>query len=399
MAPIAIATICRCVRRSLPAADRTSTTLRAGVVSAELIAEDLVRTMLVPCVRSVLLLASAAALAACKQSRAAPAERPADAVHVETVEVRELPMPRSLKLTGTLRGSQRAELAANAMGRVVKTFVERGAEVKQGDLLATLDTRSAVLTAAEARAQAGLTQDQAEVAKRECGRYKQLLDSGAISPAEYDRMSDSCRTSGLSIEAARARAQAASLIVGDGSIRAPFPGVIAERYVQAGEFVRQDSRIVSLAALDPLKLEITVPEANLAAVKEGGALTFTVPAHPDRTFTGTVRFIGGALREATRDVVVEAMVDNGDRALRPGMFATVALAAGDAPSPVLPASALVVKEGLTHVFVVVQQRAEERVVQTAARRGELVAVVRGVKPGDRVVTSPPSALQNGQAVN
>jgi RND family efflux transporter MFP subunit len=345
------------------------------------------------------LLTTCIALGACRPTQASPAEPPADAIHVETAEVREEPMPRSLRLTGTLRAGQRTELAANAAGRVVRTLVERGSEVKQGDTLAVLDTRSATLSAAEARAQAEQAVAQAESAKRECQRYKALLDKGAITQLEYDRQFDSCRTAGHSLDAARTRAAEAALVVGDGAIRAPFAGVIGERYVQVGEYVRQDSRVVSLAALDQIKLELTVPEASVAAVKKGGTVTFTVPAYPGRFFSGTVRFISGSLRESTRDIVAEAVVDNADRALRPNMFASVALSTGDAPTPVLPTSAIVVKEGLSHVFVVVAQRAEERVVQTDARRGDRVAVLRGIKLGDRVVVSPPPALRNGQAVN
>jgi RND family efflux transporter MFP subunit len=341
----------------------------------------------------------ALAAAGCKKAEAGPAARPADAVHVETVEAREQPMPQSLVLTGTLRGKQQTDLAANASGRVVKTFVERGAEVKQGDLLAMLDTRNASLTAAEARANAALARAQAETAKRECERYQRLRDQGAVSAAEYDRMSDSCRTAPLSIEAAAARAQATALVVGDGAIRAPFAGVVAERHVEAGEYVRPDSRVVTLVALDQLKLELTVPEANLAAVKEGAAVTFTVRAFPNRVFAGTVRYVGAAVREATRDLVAEAVVDNPDRALRPGMFATVSLVTGEELAPVVPRAALVEKEGLFHLFAVVGDRLEERVVRTGAEQGDVVAVTRGVKRGERVVAKATPALQNGQAVN
>jgi RND family efflux transporter MFP subunit len=348
---------------------------------------------------SLVVVACASALAGCKPTEAAPATRAADAVHVETVEVREEAMPRALKLTGTLRGREQTDLAANAAGRVVETFVERGAQVKKGDLLVRLDTRSAALTAAEARANAALAREQAETAKRECERYLKLREQGAVSAAEYDRMSDSCRTAPLAIEAASARAQAMALVVGDGSIRAPFAGVITERFVEVGQYVRADSRVVTLVSLDPLKLELTVPEANVALVKEGGALTFTVPAYPGREFAGTVRFVGAAVRESTRDLVAEAVVENPDRALYPGMFATIALKTGEAPAPVVPRAALVEKEGLTRVFAVVNGRLEERVVQLGPQKGDLVALSRGVARGDRVVMKPAATLQNGQAVD
>lgn len=323
-----------------------------------------------------------------------------EAVTVQTVDVREAPMPRSLKLTGTLRGSQHTDLAANAFGRVLSTSVERGAEVKKGDRLATLDVRSSAATAAEARTGIALARAQADAAKRECERYAKLLAQNVISAAEHDRATDACRTSAISVQAAQARANSVGILISDGTIVAPFAGVITERFINVGDYVRSDSKVVSLVSLDALRLEFTVPEASLALVKEGGSLSFTVPAYPERSFTGTVRFASGAVRESTRDTVAEAVVDNPDKVLRPGMFATVALLTGESPALVLPRSALVVKEdGHRHIFAVVNQRIEERLVQTGSEKDDLVSVLHGVASGDKIVLVPTDTLRNGQPVN
>lgn len=344
-------------------------------------------------------LASTLLLVDCQRPHAVPAEPPPETVQVETVEVSQRPMPQALALTGTLRGQQQAELAANTTGRVQRTFVERGTEVRQGDLLATVDVRSAKFTAVEAQANEALARVQAETAARECARYKELVEHGAVSPAEFDRMGDACRTSPLSVEAAQARSQVTAIAVRDGSVRAPFAGVISARYVEPGEYLHADSRVVSVVALDPLKLELTVPEAYIGALKVGGELSFTVPAYPTRHFLGTVRYVGAAVRETTRDVVAEAIVDNHDHALRPGMFATVSLFTGDATVAALPSSTLINEEGLVHVFVVVNKRLEQRVVQIGEARGDLVALVRGVNPGEHVVNNPSLTLRNGQPTN
>lgn len=348
--------------------------------------------------RGLAVLATAGAALGCKPKAETRKEAAVARVHVDTVEVREQPMPKSLALTGTLRGQRQTDLAANAMGRVMETFVERGMEVKKGDLLAKLDVRAAALTAQEAAAQAALARTARDTAKRECERYQSLLAQGAISQAEYDRISDQCQSSPLSLQAAQARAQSAAQVVGDGQIRAPFSGIVAERFVEAGQYVRQDTKVVSLVSVDVLRLELTVPEAHLAAVKPGGALTFTVPAFPGRTFAGTVKYVGATVRETTRDLVAEAEVDNADRALRPGMFAAVSLLAGEAKVAVLPKAAIVMKDGGPHVFAVVDGRLEERIVQTDVEKDGVLAVVRGVRPGDKVVAKPSETLQNGQAV-
>ncbi|AKT44001.1 efflux RND transporter periplasmic adaptor subunit [Chondromyces crocatus] len=351
-------------------------------------------------VRVPLFLAVLAASASCKSTAAAPAESPAETISVETMKVREQPMPRSMKLTGSLRGGQQTELAANTVGRVVSTFVERGSAVKKGDKLATLDVRGAAASMNEVRRSVELARAQSDAAKRDCDLNTKLFEQNVISAAERDRVADTCRNAEISLQVAEARVRSAGIALVDGTIVAPFDGVVTERHVNPGEYVRPDSKVVTLVSLTDLRLEFTVPEANLAAVEEGRTLSFTVPAYPGRTFDGMVRFVGAAVREATRDLVAEAIVENKGGVLRPGMFATIALVTGEAPSPVLPKSALVKKEdNTTHVFAVVNKRLEERIVQAGAEKGEEVAIVRGLSRGDVIVMKPAEGLRNGQAVN
>src|SRR4051812_22899476 len=271
-----------------------------------------------------------AALAGCKggsaDAAAAVKEEPPVSVQTEAVQVIEV--PRTLRLTGTLRGDRETDLAANASGRVTATSVERGEQIKPGQVLAKLDTRAAALSAADARAQVDSIRAQAEQAQGECDKYEQLKARGAISDLEYQQKITQCRTLPLNVQAASARAALAAQNVGDGVIRAPFAGVVTERYVEVGQFVRQDSRVVTIVSADPLRLQIAVPEAQIGSVKEGAEVTFTVAAYPKRTFEGKVRFVSGALRATTRDLVVEAIVPNPDRALLPGMFADLELGIG-----------------------------------------------------------------------
>ena len=334
----------------------------------------------------------------CKKPEASVQLAPVERVRVETVDVVEAAMPRTLALNGSLRGERETDLAANASGRVLETFVDRGSPVKQGDIVAKLDVRAAAALAAEASANVAITSAQTEAAKRDCDREKALLESNVISQAEFDRTADQCRTLPLSEKAAEARSHAASQTVSDGTVRAPFSGVIAERSVEVGEYVRPDSRVATLLEVDPLRLEITVPEASAPSVKVGAALTFTVAGYPGREFPGTIRFVSPAVREATRDVIVDARVPNTDRALMPGMFADVRLESGESKEAVVPKSALVEKQGRDVVFAVVDRKLEERVVQLGATKGDLVACSRGVKVGEHIVNHPAETLFNGQAV-
>jgi membrane fusion protein (multidrug efflux system) len=212
-------------------------------------------------------------VAGCSHGPRAGSEAKASAatakVHVDTVVVAEQAVPKFLRLTGELSSNERTDLAANAVGRVTQTFVERGDHVVKGAVLAQLDARSAALVRAEAQANVTSAAVQLANAQAECERYSGLLAKGAITQEEYEKQRTSCQTQSAGTEAARARAAEASQTLTDSLIRAPFAGLIAERFVHVGDYVHADTRVVTLLVDDPLRLELTVPEANVASVHAG----------------------------------------------------------------------------------------------------------------------------------
>lgn len=336
---------------------------------------------------------------ACKPKDAgADSGAEAPPVSVTTAEVKLAEVPTTLRLTGSLKGFRETDLAANAAGRVVSTHVERGAAIAQGQLLAMLDVRAAALTASEAQAQAESVRAQETQAKADCARYDALKQKGAITDMEYERVAIQCRTMPLSVEAASARARLAAQNVGDGAIRAPFAGVVTERYVEVGQFLRQDSRVVTLVSLDPLRLELAVPEAEIARVKEGAEVTFKVSSFPEQTFKGTVKFVSGALRAQTRDLMVEALVPNADKQLKPGMFADVELVTGSRKLPAVPRAAIATRDGKPHAFFVVDGRLEERILSLGPDSDGASSVTHGAAVGDKVATGDVKSLANGQRV-
>ena len=319
-------------------------------------------------------------------------------VQAQTVKVVEQPMPEYLTLTGTLRASEESEVAADASGKVTATFVERGQSVKRGDTLAVLDARAASLTANAMTAQTNLAKAQLEQAQKECERVTQLYKSGAISQAEYDRTSSTCQTSTWAAAAAQAQQQNAQKIVGDATIRAPFSGIVGERFVSVGQYVQPATKVASLYAPDPLRLELTVPEANVGALKPDMPVKFTVAAFPDETFTGAVKYIAPNIRPATRDLVIEALCPNGDFRLKPGMFAVARLEIAERPMAAVPATAVKKDETTARVFAVVEGRVQERIVQLGGERGDKVGLVAGVKAGDTVVDKPAPDVRDGVQV-
>jgi membrane fusion protein (multidrug efflux system) len=351
----------------------------------------------------VLILSTSLSSFGCKkpeggEAQLTSAKTEAPPIKVETAPVVERPMPEHLVLTGTLRASQESEVAADAAGKVTATFVERGQRVNKGDTLAILDSRGASINATAANAQSQLAKAQVEQAQRECERVKALKNSGAISQAEYDRVTSQCQTSQWSAAAAAAQQQNAQKVVGDSVIRAPFAGIIGERYVNVGQYVQPSTRIVSLYAPDPLRLELTVPEANIGGLKVEQPVVFTVSAYGDAKFQGTVKFISPNVRPTTRDLIIEALAPNPDVRLKPGMFAVAHLETGEKPQLAIPSLGIVKSAELAKVFAVIDKRVNERIVQTGAERDGMTAVLVGLKAGEQVVVSPGPDVRDGAQV-
>jgi membrane fusion protein (multidrug efflux system) len=352
--------------------------------------------------RAAALLLASLAVAACHARDGAPmppalaGEAP---VHVKTATAIERPMPRYLTLTGTLHASEASDVAADASGKVVQTFVERGQPVKRGQIIAVLDSRTAALAATAAEAQSKVAQSQLEQARRDCERVKHLLDTAAISQAEYDRQTAQCTSQLWSAAAAEAQGKSATKMLGDSNIRAPFDGIVGERFVNVGQYVQPSTRVASVYNPDPLRLELTVPEASVAAIRPEMPVSFSVVAFGDQVFAGQVKFISPNVRESTRDLVVEAVVPNGDGKLKPGMFAVAKALLATPQTPVVPSTTVVRDDtGTARVYVVVGQEAQERLVQLGETVGDVVAVGSGVKSGDRVVLDPGADIHDGVRV-
>ena len=342
-----------------------------------------------------------AALACGKKEAGPAAPKPAEddsPQAVKTAVVEQRSMPRFLAVSGSLRSDTEAEVAADAAGKVLEAYVERGSPVKQGDPLVRLDVRTARLSETQAKAQSKLAESNAEYARQECERADKLFQAGIIPEAEHDRRKTACQTSEQQARAAAAGAELAQKSVNDAVVRAPVTGIVGERFVNVGQYVNPASRVASIFSVDPLRLEISIPESELGTLKRGLPVEFTVAAWPDQVFTGSLRFISPNVRAQSRDLIAEAVVANKDGRLRPGMFAAVKLRVGDSPMAVAPSPAVRKGEVAASVFAVKEGRAEERVVQLGDSRDGVVAIVAGVKPGEKLILNPGEKLHDGSRV-
>jgi membrane fusion protein, multidrug efflux system len=341
-------------------------------------------------------------LFACGPEPEAAASKPAAMalapLSVRTVPVEIRAMPRVLTLPGNVIAERQSEVAANASGRVVSAAIERGQQVKAGETLVTVDSRAAGFSMAASNAQAQLADAQALQAQEDCARADRLHAQGAMAQSEYDRQKSQCQTQQFQANAARAQAGLNSKLAADAVIRAPFSGVVGERYVNVGEYLQPSTRVASIYVLDPVRVSISVPESGIGQVRLGQTLDLHVAAWPDRTFPAVVEYVSPALRPQTRDLILEARAENPESALRPGMFATVELAVGEERLPTVPVDALVVDGTIKRIFLAREDRAFELVVQTGAQRDGRIAVLEPLDEQTQVIARPPPGLRDGAAI-
>jgi membrane fusion protein (multidrug efflux system) len=291
-------------------------------------------------------------------------------------------------------------VAADTAGKVAAVNVERGSRVRAGATLVVIDQRQARLMADEARTQIASARTRSALAQAECDRGQRLFELGALNRAEYDRRRAQCDDAAISVSAADIRQELAHKNLADALVKAPFDGIVADRFVNPGEYVRADSKVASVVQLDPLRLELSVPEEALSAFGGEAEVHFQVAAWPDDVFTGRVRYLGATVRRSTRDLLVEALVPNPDQRLRPGMFAIAQVVLGQIELPVVPQGSLRGDDenGTQRVFVVKDGRVEERLVQIGAAADGFVPIRAGLTSGERIVLSPSPELRDGVAV-
>lgn len=378
-------------------------------------------------------------LAGCGNTEAklpASAEEAPKPVAVSLVTAEERSLPTTLDVTGTLTADAQTDIASEIEQRVVEVLVERGQFVGAGQVVARMDDqdaknqlREAEATEAQIRERLGLvngqtfdplktpevqqaraTMDRAEADYR---RFVQLLDEGAVSRAEHDlRRADylaakaqyetsvnQMRQLYQSLLAQKVRVAMARKAVDDTVIRAPFSGVIAEKAANVGRYTKKGDRIATIVRINPLRIELTIPEGAVAAVRKGLKVSFAVRSYPDREFEGTIAYIGPAVRTESRALVVEAIVPNPKGLLQPGLFATAHIELPAArPSVMVPAAALKNEGGVFKLFVVKDGTAEARIVHTGREAGGSVEILRGLGAGERVVSPQANGLSDGAAI-
>ncbi len=324
--------------------------------------------------------------------QAASFQPPPEAVTTIVAEPEQ--WPATLTAIGTMAAVQGVTVSADLPGLVDRIAFESGKAVRQGDVLVQLDTRQeqAQLTAVEA---------QRDLARLNFERLDGLVKDGAISRADYDQAAAEQKETEARVGEIRATIERKR-------IRAPFSGILGIRQVNLGQYLSGGDAVVPLQALHPIYVNFGVPQQETAQVRVGRSVRITTEDVTGVEFTGRVTAIDSVVDPTTRNVQVQATLPNPDGRLRPGMFVQTAVLLGANRSVVaLPASAISYAPFGDSVFIVTDLKGpdgqtyrgvRQQFVKLGGARGDQVAVVSGVKPGDEVVTSGVFKLRNGAAV-
>jgi len=313
---------------------------------------------------------------------------------VTTIVARQEDWPSTLTATGTVAAVRGVTVSADLPGVVERIGFESGQAVRQGEVLAILDTR-------QERAQLAAADAQHELTRLNYDRMNGLLNERVISRAEFDRATADQRQ-------AEAHTGEIRATIDRKTIRAPFTGILGIRQVNLGQYLSAGDALVTLEALDPIFVNFGVPQQSAGQVRAGRGVRVTTDAPAMTEFTGRITAIDSVVDPNTRNVQVQATIANRERRLRPGMFVQTSVAIGVTESVItLPASAINYAPYGNSVFVVAEIKGDDgrvykgvrqQFVKLAGARGDQVAVISGVKPGDEVVTSGVFKLRNGAAV-
>lgn len=300
-----------------------------------------------------------------------------------------------LSAVGSVAPVQGAMLAAELPGTVAEVKFQNGSRVEQGDVLVQLDVSSEEAQLRSAEADADLARVAAE-------RAQNLRKGSVISQSELDTAEATLKQKVAQVDNMRA-------MIAKKTIRAPFAGQAGIRQVNPGQMVPAGQQIVSLQSIDPVYVNFALPQQRLPELKDGLTVRVTSDAVPGHEFKGKLTAVNSQVDEITRNVQVQATLENKDRLLSPGMFvnATVVLPREE-KTIVIPATAISYAPFGDSVFVIEKKHDEktkqdglvlrQQFVRVGETRGDFVAVTKGLKTGEQVASTGVFKLRNGAPV-
>ncbi len=307
------------------------------------------------------------------------------AMPVEAAAARSDTVIDAILATGQIEAMQSIELRPDVEGRLVQILVREGAQVARGTPLFKIDD-------AELKAQVAEVTAERDLARQSLTRTRELLGQKASSQAELERAEATMRSNEAQLERLKVRLDRTL-------VRAPFAGVVGQRFVSLGDYVTTETRLASLQTVTPQRAAFQVPERYADQLKVGQQVSFRVAALSGRQFTGRVDFVDPTVQLPGRTIMVKAQVPNPRRELQAGMFIEARLATAVRPDAVvIPEDAVLPLQGSNFVWVVANGKATRRQVELGVRTPGFVEIKNGVENAEQVVVGGQERLAEGAPV-
>jgi RND family efflux transporter MFP subunit len=325
------------------------------------------------------------------------------AQYVEVVTPKQTESGGNTLLPGTLRGYVESPIYARSTGYLLHWYADIGARVKQGQLLAELDTPEIDQELAQALAQRQQTSSSLGLAKSSLDRWQQLRQRDAVSQQELDERQSTYTQDIANLAAADANVKRLQQLESFKRIVAPFAGVVTQRNVDVGDLIDAGSgtsrALFALAQSDPLRVYVQLPQAYAQNVSVGQNVVVTQAELPGQQFHGTITHIAGAIDVPTRSLQIEVTLPNPDDKLRPGAYVQVAVPAAVHARLMVPGNALLFRaEGPRVAVVDAKGNVSLHEIVIAQDLGQTLEIESGIEAGDRVIINPSDSVADGDHV-
>jgi len=300
----------------------------------------------------------------------------------------------TLETIGTVTAINGVTISTDLAGIVSKIAFESGSQVKAGDLLVQLNTDQEQAQLAQAEAQRDWTQITLT-------RNQELVAKKTVSQSDYDSATAQFHQAQATVDQFKA-------LIARKTLRAPFAGVVGIRQINLGQYLNTGDAVVTLQSFDPIYVNFSLPQQNLSQLTVGQSVEINMDAYGDKVFPGKVTAINSLVDQNSRNVQIQATLPNSETQLRPGMYAKVKVVLPEAQEVVaIPSSSIHYAPYGDSVFIVSDLKSDdgktfkgvkEQFVKLGQSKGDLTAIVSGLKPGDEVVTSGVFRLRSGEAI-
>jgi RND family efflux transporter MFP subunit len=354
----------------------------------------------------VIVIAAVVAGLAMRAIRAHQLEARAQSRSLPTVAViHPAPVPvDALELPGRVEAWSRAPIYARVSGYLKRWNVDIGQPVKAGQVLAEIETPDLDQELSQAQAELASARSDAAIAKASADRWQRLVDTRLVSRQDAEERAATSQSRAATAQALSANMARAQTLARYKQLVAPFDGVVTARNTDVGALINTGNsagnELFVVSDLSRLRVYVSVPQRQLAAIAPGTKARLVVPERPGKTYEATVQSLSQAIDSSSGAMLVQLAVDNAAGELLPGAYATVRFDVPNAGNALgLPPSALIVGKAGVHLAVLdAQDKAQLREVRISRDLGNVVELAEGLKAEDRVIDNPPDGIATGDAV-